>query len=136
MTKQAIAHWCDGMGDYNNKLYRDEEYAKKNQIRRDNRAANIAEQHFQHHRHESGGLPGVHSFHSGWDWLWLKPIKVNETDNLDVPSVDIVEKKSEFALRHRDYLRRRRLPATSGMRLWLKISAGASGPKEAPPGPG
>ena len=29
MTKQAIAHWCDGVGDYNNKIYRDEEYAKK-----------------------------------------------------------------------------------------------------------
>ena len=29
MTKQAIAHWCDGMGDFNNKLYRDEEYARK-----------------------------------------------------------------------------------------------------------
>ena len=33
MTKGGIAHWCDGIGDYNNKLYRDEEYAKKTQIR-------------------------------------------------------------------------------------------------------
>ena len=29
MTKGGIAHWGDGIGDYNNKLYRDEEYAKK-----------------------------------------------------------------------------------------------------------
>ena len=29
MTRQAIAHWSDGIGDYNNRLYRDEEYARK-----------------------------------------------------------------------------------------------------------
>ena len=41
----------------------------------------------------------MHSFHSGWDWLWLKPVKVNEPITWTYRPVDIVEKKSEFALR-------------------------------------
>ena len=28
MTRQTIAHWCDSIGDYDNRLYRDKEYAK------------------------------------------------------------------------------------------------------------
>jgi len=29
MTKDGIAHWCDGIGDYRNPLYRDPNYAAK-----------------------------------------------------------------------------------------------------------
>jgi len=47
----------------------------------------------------SGGLPGVHSFHSGWDWLWLKPVKVNEPITCSFAPSIFLEKKSEFALR-------------------------------------
>ena len=54
MTKGGIAHWCDGIGDFKNKLYRDEEYAAKTQIRLDYRASLLPEQHPECQRDESG----------------------------------------------------------------------------------
>jgi acyl dehydratase len=99
MTKQAIAHWCDGMGDFNNKLYRDEEYAKKTRYGSIIAPPISLNSIFSITGMRVGGLPGVHSFHSGWDWLWLKPVKVNEPITWTYRPVDIVEKKSEFALR-------------------------------------
>ena len=99
MTKGGIAHWCDGIGDFKNSLYRDEEYAAKTKYGSIiappcslNSILNVSGMRV-------GGLPGVHSFHSGWDWLWLKPVKVNDTITSTYRPVDIVEKKSEFALR-------------------------------------
>jgi acyl dehydratase len=99
MTKGGIAHWCDGIGDFNNPLYRDETYAKKTKYGcimappcSLNSILNVSGMRV-------GGLPGVHSFHSGWDWLWLKPVLVNEPITCTYRPVDIVEKKSEFALR-------------------------------------
>ena len=99
LTKGSITHWCDGIGDYNNKLYRDEEYAKKTKYGciiappcSLNSILNVSGMRV-------GGLPGVHSFHSGWDWLWLKPVKVNDTITGTYRPIDITEKKSEFALR-------------------------------------
>ncbi len=99
MTKGGIAHWCDGIGDYNNPLFRDEAYAKKTKYGGIiappcslNAILNVSGMRV-------GGLPGVHSFHSGWDWLWFKPVKVNEPITCSFRPVDILEKKSEFALR-------------------------------------
>ena len=99
MTKGGIAHWCDGIGDFKNKLFRDEEYAAKTKYGSIiappcslNSILNVSGMRV-------GGLPGVHSFHSGWDWLWLKPVKVNEHITGTYRPVDIAEKKSEFALR-------------------------------------
>ena len=99
MTKQAIAHWCDGIGDYNNKLYRDQEYAQKTRYGSIIAPPISLNSIFSVTGMRVGGLPGVHSFHSGWDWLWFKPVKVNETITWTYRPVDIVEKKSEFALR-------------------------------------
>ena len=99
MSKGVIDHWCDGIGDFNNKLYRDEEYAKKTRYGciiappcSLNTILGVTGMRV-------GGLPGVHSFHSGWDWVWMKPVKVNEPITCTYRPVDIVEKKSEFALR-------------------------------------
>ena len=99
MTKDGIAHWCDGIGDYRNKLYRDPGYAAKTKYGTIiappcslNGVLNVSGMRV-------GGLPGVHSFHSGWDWLWLKPVYLNDTITGTYRPVDIVEKKSEFALR-------------------------------------
>ena len=99
MTKDGIAHWCDGIGDYRNKLYRDPQYAAKTKYGTIvappcslNSILNVSGMRV-------GGLPGVHSFHSGWDWLWLKPVYLNDTITGTYRPVDIVEKKSEFALR-------------------------------------
>jgi acyl dehydratase len=99
MTKDGIAHWCDGIGDYRNKLYRDPKYAAKTKYGTIvappcslNSILNVSGMRV-------GGLPGVHSFHSGWDWLWLKPVYLNDTITGTYRPVDIVEKKSEFALR-------------------------------------
>ena len=99
MTKDGIAHWCDGIGDYRNPLYRDPSYAAKTKYGTIvappcslNSILNVSGMRV-------GGLPGVHSFHSGWDWLWLKPVYLNDTITGTYRPVDIVEKKSEFALR-------------------------------------
>ena len=99
MTKDGIAHWCDGIGDYRNPLYRDPSYAAKTKYGTIvappcslNSILNVSGM-------RGGGLPGVHSFHSGWDWLWLKPVYLNDTITGTYRPVDIVEKKSEFALR-------------------------------------
>ena len=99
MTKDGIAHWCDGIGDYRNPLYRDPNYAAKTKYGTIiappcslNSILNVSGMRV-------GGLPGVHSFHSGWDWLWLKPVYLNDTITGTYRPVDIVEKKSEFALR-------------------------------------
>ena len=90
MTKQAIAHWCDGMGDYNNKLYRYEEYAKKTKYGSILAPPISLNSIFSITGMRVGGLPGVHSFHSGLDWLWLKPVKVNEQITWTYRPVDIV----------------------------------------------
>jgi len=99
MTKEAISNWCDGIGDFNNKLYRDVDYAAKTKYGSIIAPPCSLSSIFSVTGMRVGGLPGVHSFHSGWDWLWLKPIKVNEPITWTYRPVDIVEKKSEFALR-------------------------------------
>lgn len=69
-TKDNIRHFCDGVGDPN-PLWRDEEYAKKT------RYGDIVAPPswpFSVFPWVSVGLPGVHAWHSGHDWVFHKPI--------------------------------------------------------------
>lgn len=97
MTRQAIAHWCDSIGDYDNRLYRDKEYAKNTRYGSIIAPPCSLSSVYLITGMRAGGLPGVHSFHAGWDWLWLKPVKLNDTISCTYRPVDIVEKVSEFA---------------------------------------
>jgi len=86
MTKQAIAHWCDGMGDYNNKLYRDEEYAKKTKYGSIIAPPISFKQYFQHHRHESRGFTGGAFLPFRLGLAVAETGQSQRTDNLDVPA--------------------------------------------------
>ena len=99
MTKGVITHWCDGIGDFHNPLYRDANYAAKTKYGTIIAPPCSLNTILGVTGMRVGGLPGVHSFHSGWDWLWLKPVYLNDTITGTYRPVDIVEKKSEFALR-------------------------------------
>ncbi|MFH1485200.1 MAG: MaoC family dehydratase N-terminal domain-containing protein, partial [Chloroflexota bacterium] len=96
-TKDAIRHGADGVGDFKNPLWRDEEYCRKTRY-----GSIIAPPWFLYGvcyitGMRAGGLPGVHAFHSGGDWLWLAPIKMNDIVSATYQPVEIVDKKSEFA---------------------------------------
>lgn len=97
VTEDAIRYSADGVGDYNNPLWRDEEYARKT------RYGSIIAPPWALYGicyitgMRTGGLPGVHAFHSGGDWLWLVPVKVNDLISPTYRPIDVVDKKSEFA---------------------------------------
>lgn len=44
-----------------------------------------------------GGLPGVHAFHSGSEWEWFRPIRVNDRISVTYRPIRIEEKPSRFA---------------------------------------
>ncbi|MFH1484449.1 MAG: MaoC family dehydratase N-terminal domain-containing protein [Chloroflexota bacterium] len=97
VTKDAVRKAADGVGDFRNALWRDEDYARRTRY-----ASIIAPPWFFYcvsniTGMRAGGLPGVHAFHSGTDWLLLAPVKVNDTISSNYRPIDIVEKKSEFA---------------------------------------
>ncbi|MBI2907122.1 MAG: MaoC family dehydratase N-terminal domain-containing protein [Chloroflexi bacterium] len=93
-TKDAIRHWCQGMGD-DNPLYLDTDYASKTRY-----GCIIAPPCWLYSVHWPGGLvglPGIHGFHSGNDWEWFIPIKVNDQIIAQRKLYDVVEKPSRFA---------------------------------------
>ena len=45
----------------------------------------------------TGGLPGVHGFHSGNDWAWHRPIRLGDRITVQEQFTGLDEKKSEFA---------------------------------------
>lgn len=96
-TKDAIRHFADGIGDLN-PLWRDPEYARKTRY-----GCIIAPPCFLYsvcRAPASLGLPGIHSWHSGNDWYFYKPILVNDEFTYTWVLTDLVEKtKSEMANR-------------------------------------
>jgi acyl dehydratase len=45
----------------------------------------------------AGGLPGVHSWHGGNDWLFLRPLRVNDRITASAKLTDVVDKTSNYA---------------------------------------
>lgn len=93
-TRDAIRHFCDGIGDAN-PLFRDEEYAKKSRWGKLVAPAGFYYSVFPVGR--SVGLPGVHGWFSGGDWEFYRPLYVDEFTTPHLKLVDMVEKKSQHA---------------------------------------
>ncbi|MBI2864932.1 MAG: MaoC family dehydratase N-terminal domain-containing protein [Chloroflexi bacterium] len=95
-TRDAIRHWCEGIGDLN-PLWLDEEYAKKTR-----HGTIIAPPTFlftcsgRAGRH---GLPGIHALFSRSHWHFFKPVRLNDQIKRSGGLHDLVEKASGFAKR-------------------------------------
>lgn len=97
-TKDAIYHFVNSLGD-RNPLFVDEVYAKTTCY-----GCIIAPPCFltmvQHVSGlKVGGLPGVHTFHSGSDWTWYRATRVNDVISCTFRPVEVVDKPSQFANR-------------------------------------
>ena len=94
-SRDAIRHFCQGIGDPN-ALYWDEEYARHTKY-----GTIIAPPTFLYSVYwcsgRTGGLPGVHGFHSGNDWEWLRPIYLGDRISVQEQFTGLDEKKSQFA---------------------------------------
>ncbi|MBI2906722.1 MAG: MaoC family dehydratase N-terminal domain-containing protein [Chloroflexi bacterium] len=94
-TKDAIAHFCDGIGD-DNPLYLDAAYASRSRY-----GGIIAPPCFLYSVRYAGGggmgLPGVHGFHAGNDWDFYKMVHLNDRIQVKERLVDVVEKPSRYA---------------------------------------
>ena len=96
VTKDAIRHFAEGIGDPN-PLWVDEEYAKKTRW-----GGIITPPIFLYSvihptGMRAGGLPGVHSFHAGNDWEWFKPIRLGDRIRGTYQLIDLAEKPSKFS---------------------------------------
>ncbi len=94
-TRLAIRHFARGIGD-TNPLWLDEEYARKTR-----HGTIIAPPTFVLSCGSSAniGFRGLHSFYSGGEFEFYKPIRVNDQVTPKATFLDIVEKKSQFAKR-------------------------------------
>ncbi|MFH1487108.1 MAG: MaoC family dehydratase N-terminal domain-containing protein [Chloroflexota bacterium] len=93
-SKTAIRNFANGIGDAN-PLWRDEEYAKKTSY-----GQIIAPPSWLYSIFPtwvSIGLPGVHGFHSGSEWDFYKPIRVNDVIVPDCILTHFEDKTSSFA---------------------------------------
>ena len=94
-TKDAIRHWADAIGDLN-PLWRDEEYARKTLY-----GGLIAPPTWLFSTTMMAGrmgLPGVHGMHSGTDWHFHKPVRLNDRISVTGQLHELIEKThSEFA---------------------------------------
>ncbi len=88
-TRDAIRHYCNGIGDVN-PLYRDREYAKKTKY-----GDIIAPPLFIFSAYwmvGGGGLPGVHGWHSGSDITFHRIIRLDDDISYTETLTDVVEK--------------------------------------------
>jgi len=116
VTKDAIRHWCHGIG-HENPLYTDEEYAAEGPY-----GEIVAPGLFLFSTCEvastfSTGFPGVHEMWAGCEWEWHEPIRRGYEINTESWIDDVEEKetgfggrtvvqtyKSEFYNQHDDHL--------------------------------
>ena len=94
-TKDAIRHFAMGIGD-SNPLWVDEEHARKSRY-----GGIIAPPTFLYSAYwtsgRTGGLPGVHGFHAGNDWIWYRPIYLGDRITLQEQFTGLEEKQGQFA---------------------------------------
>lgn len=94
VSYEAIRNYVNGVGD-NNPLYRDEEYAKKTKYGRLVAPPNWLYSVFP--TWVLQGLPGIHAFHSGNDWIFYKPIFLGDTITATCKFMGFDVKSSRFA---------------------------------------
>ena len=93
-TRDAIRHFCEGIGDFN-PLFIDPEYAKKTSYGRV-----IAPPLFAYSIYYAAvgrGMPGVHAWHSGDDWEFYQPIIQGDAFTFTNELVDVKVKESKMA---------------------------------------
>ena len=94
-TRDTIRHYCEGIGDVN-PLYRDQKYAEKTKWGRI-----IAPPCFLYSVYWPAAqgitMRGVHSWHSGNEWEWYRPIFEGDEISFEVTPTDIVERPSKMA---------------------------------------
>nr|HID58805.1 acyl dehydratase [Desulfobacterales bacterium] len=94
VSYEAIRNYVNGIGD-NNPLYRDEEYAKKTRYR-----SLIAPPNWLYSVFPTWvlqGLPGIHAFHSGNDWVFYRPIFLNDRITAECKFTGFDVKPSKFS---------------------------------------
>lgn len=93
-TKDAIRHFCQGIGD-TNPLFVDPEYAKKTKY-----GKVVAPPCFVYSVYwpaQGRGMPGIHAWHSGDDWEFYHPILEGDELTYTNTLVDVKEKESKMA---------------------------------------
>ena len=94
-TRDAIRHFVRGIGDPN-PLWVDREYAAKARW-----GGIIAPPTFLYSVYwtsgRTGGLPGVHGIHAGNDWVWRRPILLDDEITVQEQFTGLEEKHGEFA---------------------------------------
>jgi acyl dehydratase len=93
-TKDAIRHFCHGIGD-TNPLFTDEGYARET-----NYGRLVAPPCFLYSVYwpaQGRGMPGIHAWHSGDDWEFYHPILEGDEITYTNTLVDVREKKSKMA---------------------------------------
>lgn len=93
---EAIKNYVNGIGD-NSLLYRDEEYAKRTRYGKLVAPPNWLYSVFPTWILQ--GLPGIHAFHSGNDWIFYKPIFPGDTISARCKFMGFDVKPSKFAQR-------------------------------------
>ena len=93
-SQESIRNYANGVGD-NNPLYRDPEYAKKTRYGKLVAPPNWLYSVFP--TWVLQGLPGVHAFHSGNDWIFYRPIFMGDTITPKCEFVGYDVKPSKFA---------------------------------------
>jgi acyl dehydratase len=93
-SMEAIRNFCNGIGD-SNPLYRDREYAAKTRFGRMTAPPSWYYSVFP--TWVSVGLPGVHGFHSGNDWTFIKPLMEGDTVTPECEFMGYDEKRSKFS---------------------------------------
>jgi len=94
VSREAIRNYAWGIGDPN-PLWLDEEYAQKTKYR-----SLVAPPNWLYSVFPTWvlqGLPGVHAFHSGNDWTFLKPILLGDTITPESIFTGFDVKTSKFA---------------------------------------
>lgn len=93
ITKDAIRHFVEGMGD-TNPLFRDEAYAKKTKHKRIIAPGTFL---FTHQWMSlGGGFPGVHAWYVGGDWEWYTPLYEGTRLTSVVIIRDLITKKGRM----------------------------------------
>lgn len=95
-TKDAIRHWCHGVG-HENPLYTDEKYARKGPYGEITAPPLFLFSCSEVPGGYATGLPGVHEMWAGCRWKWYEPIRRDDAIRTESWLKDVEEKDTSFA---------------------------------------
>ena len=94
-TADNIRHFCGAIGDHN-PLYIDPDYARKSRLGRLQAPPTFLYSVIHPTGMRTGGMPGVHAFHSGNDWEYLRRIQEGDILTGSYRPISVVEKRSQM----------------------------------------